>query len=232
MKHQQRVRPDISVIIPTLNELQNIRDLLTYLKKQDESLEIIVVDGGSTDGTVTAAQGRAEVIKSPRGRGVQMNTGARAATGKWLWFLHADCRPHPEAIASLRNMMARNGVVGGAFEYRLDEPGWIFRMSEFFSNRKNRWLKLFYGDMGIFVRREVFEKIAGYQEIPLMEDLDLCRRLKREGDIVILPKPIMTSGRRWVEEGPVKNIVRNWLLQIAWLLGASPKTLARWYKFH
>lgn len=221
----------ISVIIPTLNEGESIEALLAYLRELEPAAERIVADGGSSDGTSAMAGGLATVVTARTGRAAQMNAGAAAAHGDILWFLHADCRPHPESFAAIRACLENPAVVGGAFEYRLDETGTIYRLSEFFSNRKNQLLHLIYGDMGIFVRHRTFDRLGGYADIPLMEDMDFARRLKREGHIRILPYPMMTSARRWREEGAVKNILRNWMLQIAWFLGASPQKLSRWYSF-
>ena len=160
-----------------------------------------------------------------------MNQGARLAKGDLLWFLHADCRPHPQSIQAMKQALRDSNIAGGGFEYNLNHSGFRFRLTEYFSNRKNRLLRLLFGDMGIFVRREVFERMGGYKEIPLMEDMDFCRRLKRFGRIVILPQRIETSARRWIEEGFFHNLLRNWALQGAWLMGASPEALAKYYTF-
>jgi rSAM/selenodomain-associated transferase 2 len=221
----------VSIIIPTLNESENIEELLRYLRTFSPYAELIVSDGGSTDHTVQLAQPFSRIICSHPGRGRQTNAGARAASEDIFWFLHADCRPHPESLKAISRAMEDEAVVGGAFEYNLDHPGFFFRLTEFLSNQKNRLLKIFYGDMGIFVRRDVFFRIDGFKEIPLMEDLDFCLRLKRSGKVVILPFRITTSARRWLEEGIVKNMLRNWILQIAWSCGADPEKLAKWYRF-
>ncbi|MDZ7721410.1 MAG: TIGR04283 family arsenosugar biosynthesis glycosyltransferase [candidate division KSB1 bacterium] len=221
----------ISVIIPTLNEEKNVAELLKYLKNLDERLELIVADAGSQDGTAARARRLSRMIESPRGRGIQMNKGAQAATGEVLWFLHADCRPHPDSLPAMLAALSDPHLVGGGFEYNLDHPSRRFRWTEFFSNRKNRMLTWLFGDMGIFVRRPVFERMGGYKEIPLMEDMDFSKRLKEEGNIVILPLRINTSARRWLEEGYIYHSIRSWVLQSAWRLGASPETLARFYTF-
>ena len=222
---------NISIIIPTLNEEEHIEALLKFLNQLDPSLEIIVVDGGSSDQTVSLAKPYAKVVFSESGRGRQMNVGTGKSNGEILWFLHADCLPHRQSILAIKNALNHSEIVGGGFEYNLNAPGWMLRFSEFMSNRKNRLLKLLYGDMGIFVRRETFEQIGGYQEIPLMEDMQFCKDLKKEGKIVILPQRINTSARRWLEEGIYVNMVRNWLLQIAWKWGASPEFLSKFYRF-
>jgi len=221
----------VSVIVPTLNERTEIVSFLEHVRGLEPGLETIVADGGSTDGTLAAASPHAKVIASVRGRGAQMNAGAREAGGDVLWFLHADTRPHAESLQAMRNALDDAGVVGGAFEYNLRHPSLFFRITEEVSNRKNHAFRLFFGDMGIFVRRDVFERMNGFAEYPLMEDMDFCRRLKREGAIRILPPRIDTSVRRWLDEGILKNLVRNWLLQLLWQFGVSPHTLARWYSF-
>lgn len=221
----------LSIIIPTLNEAENIHNLLCYLRKLDSQAELIVADGGSSDDTVKKVGSLARIVSAPLGRGAQMNAGARIASGEIFWFIHADCRPHPDSIPAMRSALTDTRIIGGGFRYSLDISGFRFRLSETMSNLKNRVLKLLFGDMGIFIRRELFVKIGGYKEIPLMEDMDICRRLKKMGRIVILPVVMETSARRWVEEGWAKNSIRSWLLQSAWALGASPTFLARWYRF-
>lgn len=221
----------ISVIIPTLNEQDNIATTLNYLRSLNSKLELIVVDAGSSDLTCEHAEKLSTVIHSKTGRGAQMNAGARKASGEILWFIHADCQPHADSVQAINQCMTNEKIVGGGFEYNLDHPGRHFRIVEFFSNFKNRKLQLLFGDMGIFVRREVFERMGGYSEIPLMEDMDFNKRLQRYGKIKILPQRINTSARRWIEDGYIVTSIRSWILQTAWALGASPTTLARFYKF-
>ena len=221
----------ISVVIPTLNEGPQIQDLLQYLERLDPNLDLIVADGDSNDDTVERAQLLARVVPAPRGRGAQMNAGAEAATGEILWFIHADCRPHADSVKAIQQVLTDRSIVGGGFEYDLDQTGFRFRLTVTTSNLKNRILKWLFGDMGIFVRSEVFEQLGGYKEIPLMEDMDFCKRLKRMGKIVILPLRMQTSARRWLEEGWGKVSIRSWLLQTAWAVGVSPHWLARWYRF-
>ncbi len=194
-------------------------------------MEIIVVDGGSTDGTIEIAAAHVRVYKAPRGRGIQMNTGTRFARGDVYWFIHADCFPHSNSLNAILQTLKNRHIAGGGFEYILDSPGWIYRISEILSNRKNRKLNWLFGDMGIFVRKEVFDQMGGFRSYEVLEDMDFCKRLKNHGMITILPLPMTTSARRWKQEGPVKNITRNWFLQFAWSLGISPTWLAKWYQF-
>lgn len=222
---------NISIVIPVLNEESSLSALLPFLREIAPDAGIVVVDGGSSDGSVAVARDFAIVVRSGRGRGVQMNAGASVAGGEALWFLHADVRPHPDSAEAIRLALADPDVAGGAFVYGLDDPAARFRLVEGLSNLKNRLFTLLYGDMGIFARRRVFERMGGYAPIPLMEDMDFSRRLKREGRVVILPHVISTSARRWREEGYLRCAVRSWLLQGAWLCGAPPERLARWYVF-
>ncbi|NIA31802.1 MAG: glycosyltransferase [Actinobacteria bacterium] len=222
---------DISIIIPTLNEAENIQHILKHVSTLDSNLELIVVDGNSSDDTVEKAAPYARVIQSAKGRAVQMNAGAKVAGGDIFWFLHADCLPHQDSIKAMREALKDPEIVGGAFEYSFDHPSLYFRITEFTSNLKNHFLHTFYGDMGIFVHKSVFEEMGGYAEIPLMEDMEFCKQLKKRGKIIILRPRILTSARRWLDEGIARNVFRNWALQIAYSLGASPQTLTRWYTF-
>jgi rSAM/selenodomain-associated transferase 2 len=219
----------ISIIVPTLNEADSLAPFLDHISQLGAD-EIIIADGQSIDETVKIAQSYT-VVQSERGRAVQMNTGARVAMGDVFWFVHADCYPHKKSVDVIRDSLSQSGVIGGAFEYNLNAPGFRYRLVEYLSNKKNHRLGLVYGDMGIFVDRKMFFELRGYQNIPLMEDMDFCKRMKQQGKIVILPYRINTSARRWIEEGYFKNFLRNWMLQLAWAAGVSPFTLARYYKF-
>jgi rSAM/selenodomain-associated transferase 2 len=224
------VKYSFSVVIPALNEGAQIADLLSFLSGLDPRPELIICDGGSSDNTVELSSKFAKVVRSPKGRATQMNVAAKLATGDVLWFVHADCRPHIDSILAMQQVLQDPSVVGGGFEYSFDDPRWFFRVAEYCSNWKNHALGLLYGDMGIFVRKDVFVSFGGYNEIPLMEDMDICRKMKAAGKIVIVPRTIRTSARRWRTQGIVVTVVRNWLLQSAWALGVSPRILYRHYE--
>ena len=217
----------ISVIIPTLNEAENVLSSLLSVHNQHGELEAIVVDGGSSDSTVEKARTHALVVSSDRGRAVQMNAGAHRASGEVLLFLHADSILHPSALIHLRDALKDSRVVGGTFSLRFDVDNPILRFYAFFTRFKFRYFH--YGDQGIFVRRAVFEELGGFKEAPIMEDIDFLQRLRRMGLVELVRIPVTTSARRFIERGLIRQQLLNCALVILYSLGARPETLARWY---
>ena len=219
---------NISVIIPALNEDRGILACLDSVNKQSGEFELLVVDGGSVDGTVEAVRPHARVVHSRRGRAVQMNSGARASTGEVLLFLHADSHLPPRAFPLLEQVLADSRVVGGTFRLRFNSEKFLLRLIAFFSRFKFRYFH--YGDQGIFVRRQVFEQLNGFAEIPFMEDVDFLQRLHRVGRVTLVNQPITTSARRFLERGIIRQQVMNIILVTFYLLGARPENLKKWYE--
>jgi uncharacterized protein len=220
--------PLISIIIPALNEEGTIAACLEATA-QAENVERIVVDGGSADGTVERAKAwGATVLSAPRGRARQMNAGAGAAKGEILLFLHADTRLASGFERQIRLLLGRPRVSAGAFSFRLDRiESAGLRLIQMAANWRSRFLQIPYGDQAIFLRAPLFRKIGGYPDLPIMEDYELIRRLKKRGRIVTADLPAVTSARRWRVLGVWRTTVLNWLLVLAYLLGLPP---ARLYK--
>ena len=220
---------NISVIIPTLNEAATIVEILRRLRHSG-SCEVIVVDGGSDDGTPELARPQADVVLSAgRGRAKQMNVGARAASGQVLLFLHADTVLPLGFPALLEHALHDPQVVGGRFDVRLDADGWPFRMVETLMNIRSRISRIATGDQAIFVRRQTFLELGGYCEAELMEDLELSYRLKRRGKLVCLRERVVTSARRWQRDGIARTIVLMWVLRLLYFVGVSPNYLKTFY---
>ena len=220
---------NISVIIPTLNEAATIVEILRRLRHSG-SCEVIVVDGGSDDGTPELARPQADVVLSAgRGRAKQMNVGARAASGQVLLFLHADTVLPLGFPALLEHALHDPQVVGGRFDVRLDADGWPFRMVETLMNIRSRISRIATGDQAIFVRCQTFLELGGYCEAELMEDLELSYRLKRRGKLVCLRERVVTSARRWQRDGIARTIVLMWVLRLLYFVGVSPNYLKTFY---
>jgi len=219
----------VSIIIPTLNEEDQIGRLLEYIRENYCVHEIIVIDGGSSDSTVSIALKTAEVIRTSKGRGHQLNIGANRATSEILWFLHADTLPHPSALQMILQTMTDKNIIGGAFEYTFFGKSLILKVLSRYSNFKNRILKRIYGDMGIFVRKDVFHKIKGFPESLLMEDFAISTLLRKEGEIKILPQKIETSPRDWEKMGILNKIVKDSLIKTAYRLNFNNQRLYNWY---
>lgn len=218
----------ISVIIPALNEAENILKTIESVRQQDQAVEIIVVDGGSVDGTPEIARTHATVISSPRGRAIQMNAGARHASGDVLLFLHGDSVLASGALGQLQKTMDNPRIAGGSFTLIFDVDNFWLRFYAFCSTIDRLCFR--YGDQGIFVRRSTFEAMGGYAGIPLMEDIDLMRRLPRYGQrCLIRHYPVTTSARRFMEHGVVRQEALNVILVGLWFLGVQPHTLSKWY---
>ena len=223
----------VSIIIPVLNEAPRLPALLAHLAPLRDRAEVIVVDGGSADGSGEAARalGWPRLVEAPRGRGRQMNAGAAAAGGEVLLFLHADARLPAGALEDIRAALADARVVGGRFDVRLDGPRPIYRAVEALMNLRSRWTGIWTGDQAIFVRRTVFERLHGYADIPLMEDVEFSRRLKRAGRGACLRSRVLASARKWEREGPLRTIALMWALRFLYMLGASPAGLHRLYYY-
>jgi rSAM/selenodomain-associated transferase 2 len=217
----------VTIVIPALDEERAIGATLDAVARVRGAVETIVVDGGSRDRTVEIARSRgARVLTSARGRGAQMRAGAAEARGKAVWFVHADTRP-PEDGAE-RLLDALETAVGGNFEIVFDGPTREARGL----TRLYPWLRLLglcYGDSAIFARRDVYERIGGMRPYPIFEDIDLVRRLKREGRYVRLSSEVVTSSRRFEGRSFTLTFARWAAMQVLYWLGVSPYTLARWY---
>jgi rSAM/selenodomain-associated transferase 2 len=220
----------ISIIIPTLNEAGNIKEAIASTQPS-ANIEIIVVDGGSSDDTVAMAQSLGiKVISSSPSRAVQMNAGAAVANGEILLFLHADTRLSLGFDAQIRQALAQPRTVAGAFDLQIDASPLVLRLVEWGVKWRSRFFQMPYGDQAIFLTEKVFHKIGGFPELPIMEDFELMRRLRSTGRIVILRTPVITSGRRWLQTGVFKTTLLNQIIIIAYLLGVSPNRIRSWYR--
>jgi rSAM/selenodomain-associated transferase 2 len=219
----------LSIIIPTLNEENSISPTLSALARIAKPVEIIVVDGGSHDETarVVRAYGL-RVIESERGRGAQMHTGACAAQGTVLWFLHADTIPPHDAIKHIAESLRDPSVVGGNFGVRFDSQRFSAHCLTWFY-RQLRTVGLCYGDSAMFVRREAYDRSGGFKSLPIFEDLDFLRRLKRMGRFVHLSSTVITSGRRFEGSRFVSTFIRWVVLQLLYWLRANPSRFAALY---
>jgi len=220
----------VSIIVPVLNEAKGIEAFLRHLLELDGDYEVIVVDGGSQDGTAELASRYVRVISAERGRARQMNAGARVAQGNVFLFLHADCRLPQGAIEAIEAALADLSCVGGCFTLALDEDGAVYRLLAFLA-RVRMWLTgRMTGDEGIFVRREVFERMGGFPDIPLMEDWEFSARLRAYGRVRRLPLKIIASARRWREWGIWRTFWLMQKLKLLYALGVPPAELRKLYE--
>ncbi|MDJ0678013.1 MAG: TIGR04283 family arsenosugar biosynthesis glycosyltransferase [Calothrix sp. MO_167.B42] len=223
----------ISIIIPVINEAEHIKSTLATTKPS-KNVEIIVVDGGSSDGTVEIIDNlgfAVKVIMANPGRAVQMNIGALAATGDILLFLHADTRLPPGFDAMIRQaIIETSGIVAGAFTLKIDAELTSLRLVEKGVKWRSHFWQMPYGDQGIFLEREVFQAVGGFPELPIMEDFELIRNLKRQGTIITLPAPVVTSARRWLKKGVWQTTLINQVVIVAYLIGVSPEHIRSWYR--
>lgn len=227
----------VSVIVPALNEEESLPATIRSARDAGAD-EVIVADGGSVDRTVEIARTLADlVIVIPAGRALQMNAGARASSGEILLFLHADTLLPAGSIDAVRAAIRATGNCGGAFSVRLSvSPSAsryrkaILRLTGRMIGVRSRMFRAYTGDQGIFVRRDAFEFVGGYPEIPLMEDVEFSRRLTRLGKTMVLPDRVATSSRRWQSTGPLRTILLMWGLRLSYLLGMSPARCAELYR--
>lgn len=228
----------LSVIVPMLNEERNIAHTLDTIAAAapaaeaiaEVSVEVIVVDGGSSDRSRDEARPRcAMLLVAPRGLARQMNAGAAVARGDALVFVHADTLMPSSFASDITAALADPAVVGGRFDLRLDDDAPLLRLVGWLISARSRLSRTGTGDQAIFVRREVFERLGGYRDIALCEDLDLARRLKRAGRVACLRSRVTTSARRWRERGVLATTTRMWFIRVAFLLGVSPARLTRLY---
>jgi rSAM/selenodomain-associated transferase 2/rSAM/selenodomain-associated transferase 1 len=224
-----RARPSLTIVIPTLDEAERLPRLLSDLDSLDA--EVVVVDGGSADATRDLARaGGARVLESPPGRATQLRTGAASTDAEWLFFLHADSRIEPDALTALRDFLASAALDDFAhYRFALDDTGRFHRFIEFGQRLRERWSQLPYGDQGLIVSRELYERAGCYPQWPIMEDVGLLDRLAQIGRRVVLPARLLTSSRRYDAESGVLAWLRNATLMTLFHLGVPPSKLARWY---
>jgi rSAM/selenodomain-associated transferase 2 len=216
-------------VIPVLNEAGNIEPLLQYLFSCFPRCQCVVVDGGSTDSTlVEAVAGGGEVISSECGRAIQMNAGAEVATGDYLFFLHADSRPTISATQLRSELKAQ--PQWGFFRVRLSGRRWMFRIIERAMNLRSSICGVATGDQMLFIAKGLFESTGGYRNIPLMEDVEYSKRLRRLARPLVVPQVVETSSRRWEQNGIVITVLRMWLLRLAYFLGVAPARLKAYYR--
>lgn len=222
--------PRVSIIVPVLDEVDRVEGCARRLRADFPDCELVIVDGGSSDGTAERAARHARTVTGDRGRARQMNAGAAVTSGEVLWFVHVDCEVPAAALAQLRAALDDPTVVGGGLRIRFDQRSaglWWLRVT---SNLRARWLGLVFGDQAMFVRRAVFDELGGFPSLPLMEDLEMSRMLRRRGRIVVLDATVTASARRIAHHGPWRMAVLMQWLKLRYLLGMDPELIRRRYE--
>jgi len=223
----------ISVVIPAYTEADVINEAIRRLRTMPggRDCEIVVVDG-HPQGTTLAVIDDPGVLKicCEKGRGRQMNAGAKAASGAILLFLHADSRLPVDALSRISKVMKEGRCIGGAFALRIDGDKVFLRLIGWLTTLRARLTRVPYGDQGIFIRRDYFNAVEGYREIPILEDVELMKRIRRrKGRIILLPETVLTSSRRWDRKGCLSCTLRNRMIMALYNLGIGPERLARFY---
>ena len=222
----------VSIVVPVLNEAEGITATLQALQPlRRDGAELIVVDGGSTDATLVRCAGLADqLLSSARGRARQMNTGAQAATGTVLLFLHADTRLPDAALNQVRRALASGERDWGRFDVAIEGRSRLFPLIAWMMNWRSRLTGIATGDQAMFVRCASFDAVGGFADQPLMEDIELSRRLRRRGRPACLRARVVTSGRRWERDGVWRTVLLMWRLRLLYWLGVSPQRLAQAYR--
>jgi rSAM/selenodomain-associated transferase 2 len=218
----------VSVIIPTLNEAGAIRETIRTVRRQRPA-EILIADGGSTDATLAEAQDADTVLSTLRGRATQMNAAAARARGDVLLFLHADCLLEPGALLEAESLLRHGRVAAGCFRMCVRASGVAYRTIDAVATARVRLTGIVYGDQGLFLRRNLFDRLGGFPSVGFMEDVVFSQRLCRLGHIIVGRRRIFVSPRRWQRTGVVRQTVRNWALVALAALGIPPDRLAKFY---
>lgn len=219
----------IAVVIPALDEAEAVAGAIASARAP--GVEVVVVDGGSRDGTADRArEAGARVVTAPPGRARQLQAGFAATEADAVVFLHADTRLPPGFSDLVRRALAEPAVVGGAFGFRFRESGAALRVVEWGARLRSRWLRLPYGDQALFCRARVLRELGGVPQVPIMEDVDLVASLRRRGRVVLLPADVRTSARRYLERGVARTVLRNGLALLGRALGLPRERLATWYR--
>jgi len=217
----------ISILVPIRSEHPNVVENLRGLDR--DGADLVVADAGDSPETAAAyASLGARVLSEPGSRGARLRQAAASARGDIFFFLHADSRPPENALALIRSAVAE-GAAAGAFSLAFAGGGAAFAAIAAWANARSRWWRLPFGDQGIFCRREAYERAGGCADLPVCDDMDLVRRLRRTGPFLILPERTLTSPRRYVENGVLRQGARNLAVQLGYLAGVPGKTLERWY---
>ena len=218
---------DITVVIPALNEEHAISRSV-HSAVSAGATEVIVSDGGSRDHTAERAveAGASSVVRSLPGRGLQMNSAAHLATGKFLLFLHAD---NELSKQTLKQICVHEDSAWGAFQQQIDSRRKVYRLIEWGNDLRVRWRRVPFGDQGMFVRRSLFEELGGFAEIALMEDVEISHRLRKIEAPMLLQGPLQVSARRWEKKGVVRQTLTNWMIQLSYSRGVSVEQLAQRY---
>lgn len=227
---EKRVRTQFSIVVPVFNEAALIRPFLQHLRERAPEAEIIIADGGSSDGTDRLAAGFYDrLVESERGRGRQMNTGAHAARGEILWFVHVDAQLPLQCLDEIAHIMDDPNVVGGYFRIRLPRD-LVYRLTDSFAHYTGILLRMRCGDHGIFCRRTAFLDIGGFPEVPLMEDVEFFRRLHRCGRVKYSERRILVSPRRYETLGRTRLTLAYGLIATLYVLGVPLSAIARIYR--
>jgi rSAM/selenodomain-associated transferase 2 len=229
-RSKETLRMQFSIIIPVFNEAPLIGTFLQHLRERAPGAEIVVADGGSTDGTTELAAGLCDqLVESQRSRARQMNVGAHAAHGEILWFVHADAEVPLQCLDEIGRIMEGSNVAGGYFRIRLPQ-GFVYRLTDNFAHYAGILLRMRCGDHGIFCRRTVFSDIGGFPEVPLMEDVEFFRRLRRHGRVTYSNKRILVSARRYEAVGRTRLTLAYGFIATLYIFGVPLSTLTSIYR--